>query len=149
MALAITLDNLHNMNNIPDILKRNNLSITDGRMKILELFYNSDGALAHADIEKKTGLAVDRVTVYRTLQTFVEKGIIHQVPTTDNSILYALCKHNCEKGHHHDNHVHFVCNQCEATVCLDEVTVPAVKLPVGFRPIQAAMIVTKNSKNCK
>ena len=96
MALAITLDNLHNMNNIPDILKRNNLSITDGRMKILELFYNSDGALAHADIEKKTGLAVDRVTVYRTLQTFVEKGIIHQVPTTDNSILYALCKHNCE-----------------------------------------------------
>ena len=96
MALAITLDNLHNMNNIPDILKRNSLSITDGRMKILELFYNSDGALAHADIEKKTGLAVDRVTVYRTLQTFVEKGIIHQVPTTDNSILYALCKHNCE-----------------------------------------------------
>ena len=58
MALAITLDNLHNMNNIPDILKRNSLSITDGRMKILELFYNSDGALAHADIEKKTGLAV-------------------------------------------------------------------------------------------
>lgn len=50
MALAITLDNLHNMNNIPDILKRNSLSITDGRMKILELFYNSDGALAHADI---------------------------------------------------------------------------------------------------
>ena len=94
------------------------------------------------------GLAVDRVTVYRTLQTFVEKGIIHQVPTTDNSILYALCKHNCEKGHHHDNHVHFVCNQCEATVCLDEVTVPAVKLPVGFRPIQAAMIVTGLCKNC-
>ena len=79
MALAITLDNLHNMNNIPDILKRNSLSITDGRMKILELFYNSDGALAHADIEKKTGLAVDRVTVYRTLQTFVEKGIIHMI----------------------------------------------------------------------
>lgn len=99
-------------------------------------------------ILKKTGLAVDRVTVYRTLQTFVEKGIIHQVPTTDNSILYALCKHNCEKGHHHDNHVHFVCNQCEATVCLDEVTVPAVKLPVGFRPIQAAMIVTGLCKNC-
>ena len=87
MALAITLDNLHNMNNIPDILKRNSLSITDGRMKILELFYNSDGALAHADIEKKTGLAVARVTVHRPLQTFVENGIIHQDTATDHSLL--------------------------------------------------------------
>ena len=99
------------MNTFSEILKRNSLSITDGRIKILELFYASDGALAHADIEKNAGLVLDRVTVYRTLQTFVEKGIIHQVPTTDNSVLYALCRQNCANGHHHDNHVHFVCNQ--------------------------------------
>ena len=86
MALAITLDNLHNMNNIPDILKRNNLSITDGRMKILELFYNSDGALAHADIEKKTGLGVDRATVYRTLQYFLSNFFIQKFQNTDTSI---------------------------------------------------------------
>ena len=77
-----------------DILKKNNLSITDSRKKILELFLNSDGALAHADIEKNTGEVFDRVTVYRTLQTFVDKGIIHLIPTTDNAVLYALCRHN-------------------------------------------------------
>ncbi len=41
---------------------------------------DSNGALAHADIEKKTGESFDRVTVYRTLQSFVEKGIVHLIP---------------------------------------------------------------------
>ncbi|MEI2747570.1 MAG: transcriptional repressor [Ferruginibacter sp.] len=111
-----------------DILRKNGLSITEGRKKILELFLDADGALAHADIEKNTDAAFDRVTVYRTLQTFVEKGIIHQIPTTDNAVLYALCKDNCAAGHHHDEHVHFICNHCHKTICLDDVTVPLVKL---------------------
>ena len=94
------------------ILKKSNLSITGSRQKILELFLNSNGALEHADIEKKTGESFDRVTVYRTLQLFVEKGLIHLIPTTDNAIKYALCKEDCEAGHHHDNHVHLSHMKC-------------------------------------
>ena len=133
----------------PDILKHSGLSVTESRKKILDLFLETDGALAHADIEKNTASAFDRVTVYRTLQTFVEKGIIHQIPTTDNSILYALCKHNCEQGHHHDDHVHFICSNCDKTICLDEVTVPEVKLPKNFTKQQAAMVVTGICEDCK
>lgn len=133
----------------PDILKQSGLSVTESRKKILDLFLESDGALAHADIEKNTASAFDRVTVYRTLQTFVEKGIIHQIPTTDNSILYALCKHNCEQGKHHDDHVHFICSNCDKTICLDEVTVPDVKLPKNFTKQQAAMVVTGVCEDCK
>ena len=131
-----------------DILKNSGLSITDSRKKILELFIDSNGALAHADIEKKTEAIFNRVTVYRTLQTFVEKGIIHSIPTTDNSILYALCKHNCAAGHHHDNHVHFICSNCSKTICLDDVTVPEVKLPKHFTKQQAAMVVTGLCEMC-
>ena len=137
------------MDDLLDILKKNQLSVTGSRKKILELFLTSPGALAHADIEKNTGESFDRVTVYRTLQTFTEKGIIHNIPTTDNSILYALCKHNCEAGHHHDNHVHFICTQCGKTSCLDDVTVPEVKLPRGFTPEQAEMVVKGVCVDCK
>jgi len=132
-----------------EILKKNQLSVTEGRKKILELFLKSEGALAHADIEKNTGESFDRVTVYRTLQTFVDKGIIHHIPTTDNSILYALCKDNCEEGHHHDNHVHFVCEKCLKTICLEEVTVPKVKLPDGFIPNHSEMVVNGICGDCK
>jgi len=136
-------------NEILSILKKNQLSITDGRRKILELFFQSNGALAHADIEKNTDAAFDRVTVYRTLQTFVDKGIVHHIPTTDNSILYALCKDQCEAGHHHDNHVHFICDNCNKTICLEDVTVPTVKLPKGFKPRHAEMVVNGICDDCK
>ena len=137
------------MNSVLDILKKNDLSVTDGRKKILDLFLSSEGALAHADIETNTSNAFDRVTVYRTLQTFVEKGIIHNIPTTDNSILYALCKDDCEEGHHNDNHVHFICNNCSKTICLDDVIVPTVKLPKGFTPNKTQMVVNGVCADCK
>lgn len=137
------------MESMAAIFKKNHLSVTDGRKKILELFLTSPGALTHADIEKNAGVAFDRVTVYRTLQTFVDKGIIHLIPTTDNSILYALCKDNCEAGHHHDNHVHFVCDHCEKTICLEDVTIPEVKLPKGFKPRHAEMVVNGICDDCK
>ena len=90
-------------NDIRELLRKNQLSVTSSREKILQLFLEQEGALAHGDIEKKAGERFDRVTVYRTLQVFVEKGIIHTIPTADNSVLYALCKDNCEAGHHHDH----------------------------------------------
>lgn len=132
-----------------DILKKNCLSITAARINILDLFLETDGALAHADIEKKISSSFDRVTVYRTLQTFTDNGIIHQIPTTDNTILYALCKDNCEAGYHHDEHVHFICVDCDRTICMDEVVVPDVKLPKGFKPVQTAMIVKGICDECK
>jgi Fur family transcriptional regulator, ferric uptake regulator len=134
---------------IDELLKQNQLSVTGSRKRILELFLTSNGALAHSDIEKKTGEKFDRVTVYRTLQTFLEKGIIHTIPTVDNSVLYALCKENCTEGHHHDNHVHFVCNNCGNTICLDEIRVPQVQLPKGFLPEEVQMVVKGLCKECR
>ena len=134
---------------IRTILKKNSLSITDSRLQILGLFYDAPGALAHSDIEKRTSDKIDRVTIYRTLQTFEEKGLIHTIPTPDNSVKYALCKHECAEGHHHDNHVHFICQHCGTTTCLDDVLVPDVKLPSGFAPLQANMVVEGICKNCR
>lgn len=133
---------------IGDILKANSLSVTDSRKTILELFQNSKGALAHTDIENKTASQFDRVTIYRTLQTFVDKGIIHTIPTADNSVKYALCKDSCGQGHHHDNHIHFICDECTVTFCLDHVLIPQVALPEGFQYTQTDVIVSGICKYC-
>lgn len=131
-----------------NILKQNRLSITDSRVKILDLFHKSKGALAHADIEKKSGTEFDRVTIYRTLQTFVEKGIIHTIPTTDNSIKYALCKEACAEGHHHDDHIHFLCDKCGNTYCLDNALIPEVKLPSGYKVREVNMVANGLCEKC-
>ena len=133
---------------INHILKRNQLSVTGSRTKILELFLSKNEALAHGDIEKNAGEKFDRVTVYRTLQSFLDKGIIHSIPTADNSIRYALCKDDCTEGHHHDNHIHFVCKSCGITTCLDDVHIPLVELPKGFKMQQIEMVVSGKCKDC-
>ncbi len=134
---------------ITDILKHSQLSITDNRLKILEFFQQQGKALSHADIEKLSGKQFDRVTIYRTLQTFVDKGIIHTIPTADNSIMYALCKETCSEGHHHDDHVHFLCEKCGTTFCLDNVIIPEINIPKGFSVHQTNVLVNGVCKNCK
>ena len=129
------------------VLRRKHLNITDSRKKILSLFLINRDALAHADIEKKAGEKFDRVTVYRTLQTFVEKGIVHTIPTADNAILYALCK-DCDEEHHHDDHVHFVCSNCNATICLDDVVSPEIKLPQGYVAENVQVVINGICKDC-
>jgi len=78
----------------------------------------------------------------------VEKGIIHTIPTTDNSVRYALCK-DCTEGHHHDDHVHFICQQCGATLCLNDVIAPEIRLPKGFSINQIQVVVKGTCKDCK
>jgi Fur family ferric uptake transcriptional regulator len=134
--------------NVDELLRRNQLSVTGSRRKILELFLQQDGALSHSDIEKKASEKFDRVTVYRTLQAFVEKGLIHSIPTSDNSIRYALCKDECTGGQHRDDHVHFICNNCGNTMCLEEVVVPGIKLPRGYVVQQVEMLVSGICKSC-
>jgi len=141
---TIEIDNL-----VDSMLKKYSLSITESRRKILQLFLENTEALAHADLEKGAGEKFDRVTIYRTLQTFVDKGIIHTIPTIDNSILYALCKDDCYEGHHHDHHVHFVCAKCNKTYCLDEVETPEIKLPKGYSAAQVEVLVEGVCKNCR
>lgn len=134
---------------VEEILKHNNLSITDSRKKILGLFLTHAGALAHGDIEKRAGEKFDRVTVYRTLQAFVEKGILHTIPTSENSIRYALCTDSCYEGHHHDDHVHFVCRLCGKTTCINDAFIPEVKLPKGYSTNQVEVLVHGVCKDCR
>lgn len=129
------------------LLRKHHLSVTESRMKILSLFLESDSALAHHDIDLKTKEKFDRVTVYRTLQTFMDKGIIHTIPTNDNSVKYALCKDNCEEGHHHDDHVHFICSVCGITSCM-EIHVPQVKLPKGYKSQQTEVVISGICRDC-
>jgi len=134
---------------IVEILKNSQLHITENRLKILELFQKNAHALSHADIEKLTGKLFDRITIYRTLQTFVEKGIVHIIPTSDNSIMYALCKEECSEGHHHDDHVHFICLQCGATLCLEDVAVPEIKIRKGFSINEIEVVVKGICLDCQ
>ena len=131
------------------ILKNKSLSVTIPRKIILEIFIKASRALSHASIENSISTIIDRATIYRTLQTFLESGIIHQIPTTNNVVLYALCQEECSIDHHHDEHVHFICTACDTTICMEKIIVPKVKLPRGFKMKNAALIIKGTCDICK
>ena len=58
---------------IADLLRRNNLSVTDSRKKILSLFLQHKDALTHGDIEKKAGEKIKNAA--QGLFTFATYGV--------------------------------------------------------------------------
>ncbi len=129
------------------LLKDHKLRITDQRNEVLEIFLRQKKSLNHHDLETLLGKKIDRVTLYRTLLSFVEGGILHKVPDKTGAIQYALCD-DCTHHEHNDEHIHFKCLRCENITCLDSVHLPAIELPTGYSFVSGDMIITGICKNC-
>ncbi len=131
-------------------LKANNLRQTEAREAVLSAFVNGQFALAHADIEQQLADKFDRVTIYRTLKTFLDKGLIHKVLDDIGGMKYAICKAECNTAEHHHNHdhVHFKCNTCGQTSCLEQVTIPTITLPAGYKKTEMNLLVQGICKTC-
>jgi len=104
--------------NHTDILRNHSLKATSIRLRVLELLTGSSVAMSHARISDLLDHSIDKVTLYRTLNSFVEKGLAHKVATEDRNWLYAIYDdhdHNHDDGSH--NHGHFICDECEKIYC--------------------------------
>jgi len=129
------------------IFEQKKLRSTPVRKTLLNLFTDSSYALSHADIDQMTDGVMDRVTIYRTLKTFVDNGIIHEV-IDDNEKKYNLCSDSCSQHEHYDDHVHFKCDKCMQTFCLEHNEVPSIELPQGFQVSSAQLLVMGVCKDC-
>ena len=129
------------------LLRDFKLRSTPNRQEILHLFLLRSYALSHGDIEKEIENNLDRVTVYRTLKTFLDRGLIHKVLDDEGSLKYALCKEACSTAGHHHDHVHFKCTHCGQTNCLN-VEVPNVRLPKGYRATESNLLIQGVCERC-
>lgn len=129
------------------LLKSFRLRSTPTRQEILHLFLKKDYALSHSDIEHEIPDDIDRVTVYRTLKTFTDRGLIHKVPDDGGTLKYALCTEACTATEHRHEHVHFKCTQCGQTNCLD-IDIPIVQLPEGYKLKEVNLLVQGTCQNC-
>ena len=134
--------------NVRQLLKDHSLRLTQSRADIVGVFLKKNVAVSHGDIESTVDGQYDRVTIYRTLKSFLESGLIHKVLDDGGVTRYALCDTACADGHHHHDHIHFKCVNCDETICLD-VHIPAVKLPEGFTPQESNFLVTGTCSKCK
>jgi Fur family ferric uptake transcriptional regulator len=134
------------MRTADQILKNNHLRSTECRQQMLVRFINDNFALAHSELEQQL-TEFDRVTIYRTLHTFLEKGIVHKVLDDVGAIKYALCA-LCDEHAHHDEHIHFKCTACHTVQCIDTISIPPIQLPEGFSYTDSNFLVRGVCQKC-
>lgn len=133
---------------LKQLLKDYSLRFTKGRADIMSIFINRHTAVSHADIEAAVDSKYDRVTIYRTLKSFLAKGLIHKVPDDSGTAHYALCNDACNEIAHRHNHIHFKCKICDEITCLNHLDIPLVSLPRGFKMLECNYLVTGVCDKC-
>lgn len=96
-----------------------NTKPTSMRILVYDFLSRQDSALSLSEIEQYFEHA-DRITLYRTLKTFEEKGIVHSIQE-NNTTRYSLCHDGCTEATHQDRHLHFFCKICKQTTCREEI----------------------------
>ncbi len=129
------------INGFEEMLERHDLKKTRPRLSVLDILSKRQAATSQPDLEEVLGNEVDRVTLYRVLKTFEERGIIHKILDLNGTANYAMCGPACSAHSHYDEHVHFNCTACFRVYCLDHLAIPQLSMPHGFEAGTVNLIV--------
>lgn len=117
------------------------------RLLVLQHLLKQTAAVMITDLEK-TFPQTDKVTLYRTLKTFEEQGIVHNINADAEATKFALCEKECKPGEHYDLHVHFYCTACKEILCLPQTQLPQVALSKDFQLHELSLVARGICDNC-
>ncbi len=119
---------------------------TPSRRGVLSLLLVTDETCTSSTFEST--LQADRITIYRTLRTLEEVGLVHRIQDTTGVDKYALCGDSCSTAGHHHTHAHFYCSSCDTTSCLTEVEVDTRVLPKGYQISESHLTYKGTCPSC-
>ncbi|QEC52476.1 Fur family ferric uptake transcriptional regulator [Anseongella ginsenosidimutans] len=131
-----------------ELLEKHHLKKTGQRLDVLNVLFSKKEATSQPTLESLLGQHINRVTLYRILKTFEEKGIIHRIIDLNGTANYAPCSSACTEHEHHDEHIHFNCTACNKLYCLNDIHIPGFTMPAGFKPEMINMVISGTCRNC-
>lgn len=105
-----------------DLLQKVDLRRTPVRLGVLQILERASHPLAVPQLLEQLPAETDAVTVYRTLNTFTRKKLVHRVRGDDRTWRYALGGVRTPVRHQHP---HFVCDECGVVECLENSQIPS------------------------
>ncbi|SFF98781.1 MULTISPECIES: Fur family transcriptional regulator [Salegentibacter] len=118
---------------------------TSMRILVYDFLVTQNVALSLSEIEEQLFTA-DRITIYRTLKTFEEKGIVHSIQE-NTTTKYVLCDDECSEITHKDWHLHFYCKICKQTTCRENILLPS-QIGGDFRIDEIRFFAKGICENC-
>ena len=89
----------------------------------------SPASLFELEAELET---LDKSTISRSLALLLEHHAIHSFEDGSGSIKYEICQSRSETCPVGDRHIHFFCEVCRKTSCLNNIKIPVAQLPEGY-----------------
>lgn len=146
-------------------LRSSGLRATGARIRVLAELAAAGDLLSHHDLEQVLGRGsggIDRVTLYRVLDSLVECGLAHRVAGGDRVWRFGCTLENRaapnpgiaagEAREAHERHAHFQCSDCGKVVCLREMPAVrprrALRVPRGYRPETVELTVKGRCPGC-
>ncbi len=92
-------------------------------------------------------VSMDKSSIFRTLSLFLEHDVVHAFEDGRGVLNYELCGEEGE-CRHHDGHIHFYCESCQRSFCLEDIHIPGFDLPVGFHPHSVSFVIKGECPEC-
>lgn len=130
-----------------DLIRAAGVKVTRGRVRVLDLLAAARQPLCHGEIEALIAgddAAIDRVTLYRILDSLVACGLALKAVDTRGVFRFSIAG----TQHRHEGHVHFRCTDCGGVFCLKAPPPAPPKLPRGFRLAEAEFDVRGTCAAC-
>lgn len=118
---------------IDDILNGKGIKPTPNRILVMKELLKAPHPVNLADLEASLEFSMDKASIFRVLELFAEKDVVHEIEDGSRSLKYELC-HSSKKHSIADQHAHFYCERCKETFCIESARVPMIDIPDGFIP---------------
>lgn len=116
------------MPDFQDVLRKGGHKATPGRVLLLKTLFDEEKPITVSYLEKKLKKAVDKVTLYRALESMVASGMVREIDFRHGHAHYEL---NALRKHHH----HIVCTRCSRVEDVECEVIPRLKKDSSFKTI--------------
>ena len=136
-----------NSEEITSRLERKGVKPTANRILVYKTLAGLDHPASLADIESLQ-LSMDKSSIFRVLTLFLEHDVVHSFEDGRGILNYELCRSDgkCSQS---DNHVHFYCESCQRSFCLDDIHIHDIPLPDGFYAHSLSFVVKGECAECR
>ena len=129
------------------LLEEHGIKATANRLMIARALHDAHRPLTMTELEAELE-TVDKSNIFRTLQIFRDAHLVHALEDTGEGIRYELC-HSHSHETDDDLHVHFFCENCHRTFCLEDVHIPEVVVPEGYSAQSASYLIRGICPSCQ
>lgn len=114
-----------------DILEAGGVKPTANRILVLRSLLASSSPMSLIELETQLE-TLERSSILRVLTVLSEHGLVHVMEDGRGVSKYEVC-HSSDHGTQDDHHAHFYCEKCNRVYCLEDIAVPHIFLPPGFK----------------